>query len=188
MIMWGRQGEDLVLSLSPEGVRFLREQWSWLRELVRWQLIGSTDDPLAGLTGLPVPNGPIDGRLAYVVDYWCGTEETGPVRQLWEGWVLHDLEHALSRVLRTLPRHGGEVQLPGRGHPAAAEWGWMLETLHVVLDVSGRVSMPGAPGRVLPPPPSGPDAEHYRRSLRWLEIVLETLAQAERAAQAPATD
>lgn len=188
MIMWDRQGEDLLLSLSPEGVRFLREQWSWLRELVRWQLAGCSDDPLAEVTGLPVTVGPIDGRLAYVVDYWCGTEERGPVRQVWEGWVLHDLEHALTRVLGTLPRHGGEVELPGRGPSIAAEWRWMLETLHVVLDVSGRVNAPGAPDRVLPPPPSGPDAENYRRSLRWLEMVLDTLAQAERAAPAPATD
>lgn len=188
MIMWDRRGEDLFLSLTPDGVRFLREQWSWLRELVRWQLSACTDDPLADLTGLPVPSGPIDGRLAYVVDYWCGTEETGPVRPVWEGWVLHDLERALSRVLGTLPRHGGVVQLPGRGHPAAAEWGWMLETLHVVLDVSGRVTKPGHPERALPPRPCAADAENYRRSLRWLELVLDALAQAERTAPAQATD
>jgi hypothetical protein len=155
---------------------------------VRWQLGGCTDDPLSQLTGLPVPTGPIDGRLAYVVDYWCGTEETGPIRQVWEGWVLHDLEHSLTRVLGTLPRHGGVVQLPGQSYPAAAEWGWMLETLHVVLDVSGRVTRPGNPDRTLPPRPSVADAENYRRSLRWLEMVLDALAQAERAAQAPATD
>jgi hypothetical protein len=188
MITWDRHGEDLLLSLSPEGVRFLREQWSWLRELVRWQLGSCTGDPLAQITGLPVPLGQIDGRLAYVVDYWCGTDERGPVRKLWEGWVLSDLERALTRVLGTLPRHGGEVELPGRAHPVAAEWGWMLETLHVVLDVSGRVSTSGDPERQLPPPPSGPDAENYRRSLRWLEMVLDTLAQAERAAPASATE
>jgi hypothetical protein len=191
MVICDRQGDELLLSLSPEGVRFLREQWSWLRELVRWQLSGCTDDPLSQLTGLPVPTGPIDGRLAYVVDYWCGTEENGPVRQVWEGWVLHDLEHSLSRVLGTLPRHGGVVQLPGQGYPAAAEWGWMLETLHVVLDVSGRVSTQGAPERMLPPPPSAQDTDSYRRSLRWLEMVLDALAQAGqagRAAPAGATD
>ncbi|HEU0087168.1 MAG TPA: hypothetical protein VFQ77_05910 [Pseudonocardiaceae bacterium] len=188
MITWDRRGGDLLLSLSPEGVRFLREQWSWLRELVRWQLANCTGDPLAELTGLPVPTGPIDGRLAYVVDYWCGTEETGPVRPVWEGWVLYDLERALTRVLSTLPRHGGVVQLPGGGHPALAEWGWMLETLHVVLDVSGRVSRPGNPDRALPPRPSPADVENYRRSLRWLEMVLDALAQAERTAPAPATD
>jgi hypothetical protein len=129
--------------------------------------------------------------LAYVVDYWCGTEENGPVRQVWEGWVLHDLEHSLSRVLGTLPRHGGVVQLPGQGYPAAAEWGWMLETLHVVLDVSGRVTTQGAPERMLPPPPSAQDTDSYRRSLRWLEMVLGALAQAGqagRAAPAGATD
>lgn len=188
MIMWDRRGEDLLLSLSPEGVRFLREQWSWLRDLVRWQLAACTKDPLAKLTGMPVPVGPIDGRLAYVVDYWCGTAESGPVRPVWEGWVLHDLERVLSRVLSTLPRHGGVVRLPGRGHPAAAEWGWMLETLHVVLDVSGRVTRKGHPERALPPRPLAADAENYRRSLCWLEMVLDTLAQAARTAQAPATD
>jgi hypothetical protein len=188
MVICDRQGDELLLSLSPEGVRFLREQWSWLRELVRWQLGGCTDDPLSQLTGLPVLTGPIDGRLAYVVDYWCGTEETGPIRQVWEGWVLHDLEHSLTRVLGTLPRHGGVVQLPGQSYPAAAEWGWMLETLHVVLDVSGRVSTPGAPERMLPPPPSAEDADSYRRSLRWLEMVLDALAQAGRAASTGASD
>ncbi|HEY3690766.1 MAG: hypothetical protein QOH09_4940 [Pseudonocardiales bacterium] len=180
MVICDRQGELLLLTLSPEGVRFLREQWSWLRELVRWQLAGCTDDPLAQVTGLPVPIGAIDGRLAYVVDYWCGTKETGPVRQLWEGWVLHDLEHSLTRVLSTLPRHGGVVQLPGHGYPSAAEWGWMLETLHVVLDVSGRVSITGSPDRILPPAPSAQDTESYRRSLRWLEMVIDALAQAQR--------
>jgi hypothetical protein len=187
MIMWDRRGENLMLSLSPEGVRFLREQWSWLRELVRWQLGACSNDPLAVLTGLPVPVTRIDGRLAYVVDYWCGTEEHGPVRRLWEGWVLHDLERSLSRVLGTLPRQGGVVQLPGKVNSVAAEWGWMLETLHVVLDVSGRINTPGEPGRVLPPPPSGRDVENYRRGLRWLEMVLDALAQAERTTEA-ATD
>lgn len=188
MITWDRRGDDLLLSLSPEGVRFLREQWLWLRALVRWQLGTCSQDPLAELTGLPVPTGPIDGRLAYVVDYWCGSAESGPVRLVWEGWVLHDLERALSRVLGMLPRCGGVVQLPGGGHPATVEWGWMLETLHVVLDVSGRVTKPGRPDRTLPPRPSAADAEKYRRSLRWLEMVLDTLAQAERAAPAPAAD
>lgn len=188
MIMWDLRGENLMLTLSPEGVRFLREQWSWLRELVRWQLAASSDDPLARLTGLPVPTAPIDGRLSYVVDYWCGTSEDGPVRQLWEGWVLHDLERSLSRVLGTLPRQGGVVQLPNKAKSVAAEWGWMLETLHVVLDVSGRVNVPGEPGRVLPPAPSGQDVENYRRSLRWLELVLDALAQAERTTEASATD
>jgi hypothetical protein len=157
MIGWDRQGEDLLLSLSPEGVRFLREQWSWLRELVRWQLAGCSDDPLAELTGLPVSTGPIDGRLAYVVDYWCGTEEHGPVRQVWEGWVLHDLERALTRVLGTLPRHGGEVELPGRSHPAATEWGWMLRA------GSGVAAAAVGPGcRELPPQPAlaGDGARH----------------------------
>ena len=64
----------------------------------------------------------------------------------------------------------------------------MLETLHVVLDVSGRVSRPGNPDRALPPRPSPADVENYRRSLRWLEMVLDALAQAERTAPAPATD
>ena len=187
MIRWDRQGEDLLLSVSPEGVRFLREQWTWLRELVRWQLGNCTPDPLAELTGLPVPTGPIDGRLAYVVDYWCGTEETGPVRPVWEGWVLYDLQQALTRALGTLPHRGGVVVLPAQGQ-LAAEWGWMLETLHVVLDVSGRVNIPVRPGRVLPPRPCAEDAENYRASLLWLERVLDTLAQAERAAPAPATD
>lgn len=187
MIRWDRHGEDLLLSVSPEGVRFLREQWTWLRELVRWQLGNCTADPLAELTGLPVPTGPIDGRLAYVVDYWCGTEETGPVRPVWEGWVLHDLQQALTRALDTLPRYGGVVVLPAQGHPTA-EWGWMLETLHVVLDVSGRVNIPARPGRALPPRPSAEDAENYRASLRWLEMVLDTLAQTERTAPASATD
>jgi hypothetical protein len=66
-----------------------------------------------------------------------------------------------------------------------------LETLHVVLDVSGRVSTQGAPERMLPPPPSAQDTDSYRRSLRWLEMVLDALAQAGqagRAAPAGATD
>lgn len=187
MVLWDRRGEDLLLSVSPEGVRFLREQWTWLRELVRWQFATCSADPLAELTGLPVPTGSIDGRLAYVVDYWCGIEEAGAVRALWEGWVLHDLEHALSRALATLPRRGGVVVLPARGYPTA-EWGWMLETLHVVLDVSGRVSRPTHPDRALPPRPSPEEAKNYRASLRWLEMVLDTLAQAERTAPASATD
>jgi hypothetical protein len=62
----------------------------------------------------------------------------------------------------------------------------MLETLHVVLDVSGRVSTPGAPERMLPPPPSAEDADSYRRSLRWLEMVLDALAQGGRATAAGA--
>lgn len=185
MIMSDRRGEELLLSLSPEGVRFLHEQWSRLRELVRWQLGNCSTDPLAELTGLPVPTGPIDERLAYVVDYWCGTEERGLVRQVWEGWLLHDLEHALSRALGTLPRHGGVVRLPGRGHPATIEWGSMLDTLRVVLDISSRMIQPGHPERVLPPPAA--DAENYRLSLCWLELVLDTLAQAVRATPARAT-
>src|SRR5581483_8283252 len=111
MVICDRQGEQLLLTLSPEGVRFLREQWSWLRELVRWQLAGCTDDPLAEVTGLPVPIGTIDGRLAYVVDYWCGTQETGLVRKLWEGWVLHDLEHSLTRVKGAKRRSNPERRL-----------------------------------------------------------------------------
>lgn len=227
MIMWDRRGEDLVLLLSPDGVRFLREQWSWLRELVRWQIGTCTTDPLARITGLPVPVEPIDGRLAYVVDYWCGPEDSGPnpagsnqagsnqagsnqagsgvagssptgstetgapgpLRAVWEAWVLDDLDHALTRVLSTLPRHGGVVQLPGRNRQAIAEWGWMLETLYVVLDVSGRVNnRPLHPGRKLPVRPTAADTENYRRSLRWLEMVLDTLAQAERTSPARAAD
>ena len=60
--------------------------------------------------------------------------------------------------------------------------------LHVVLDVSGRVSIPGSPERMLPPPPSAQDTDSYRRSLRWLEMVLDALAQAGRAAPASASD
>lgn len=187
MIMWGRRGENLLLSVSPEGVHFLREQWTWLRALVRWQLATCSADPLAELTGLPVPTGPVEGRLAYVVDYWCGRAETGPVRRVWEGWVLHDLERALVRVLDALPRRGGVVALPAGGQ-LTAEWGLMLETLHVVLDVSSRVSRPAHPERVLPPRPCAEDVENYRASLRWLEMVLDTLAQAERTAPASATD
>jgi hypothetical protein len=92
---------------------------------------------------------------------------------------MHDLEHSLTRVLATLPRYGGVVALPGYGHPSAAEWGWMLETLHVVLDVSGRVSIMGSPERILPPAPSAQDTESYRRSLRWLEMVINALRQAQ---------
>ncbi|MGH3930162.1 MAG: hypothetical protein ACRDTF_09320 [Pseudonocardiaceae bacterium] len=146
MIKRDRCGEEL--SLSPEGVRFLREQWSRLRDLVRWQLRDCSTDPLAELTGMPVPTGPIDWRLAYLVDYWCGTEECGPVRQVREGWLLHGLEHALSRVLGMLPRYGGVVRLPGRGHPVTVEWGSMVETLHVMLDlldISERVRTPSHP-------------------------------------------
>jgi hypothetical protein len=184
--MWDRRGQELLLSLHPEGVRFLREQWSWLRELVRWQLEDCSTDPLAGLTSLPVPTGPIDRRLGYVVDYWCGIEERGPVRRVWEGWVLHDLERALSRVLSTLPRHGGVVTLPGRRHPATVEWACMLETLYVVLDSSVRVTTPDHPERAGPPRPSGADAENCRSSLRWLDLVLDTLVPAERTTQARA--
>ncbi|MGH3980045.1 MAG: hypothetical protein ACRDRZ_13770 [Pseudonocardiaceae bacterium] len=184
MVTWDRHSDDLVLSLSPEGVRFLREQWCWLRELVRWQLGSTTDDPLAELTGLPVPTGRIDGRLAYVVDYWSGVDEPAPVRCVREAWVLHDLEQGLGRVLASLPRHGGHVALPD----PADEWGWMIETLHVVLDVSGRVNAAGDPSRALPPEPSPEEAEDYRRSLEWLELVLDALAEARRAAQAAAGD
>lgn len=182
MVTWNRHGDELVLSLSPEGVRFLREQWSWLRELVRWQLGATTDDPLAGLTGLPIPTRPIDGRLAYVVDYWSGTDEPAPVRRVREGWVLHDLEQGLDRALALLPRHGGAVTLP---HPAH-QWGWMIETLHVVLDVSGRVNAAGDPARALPPEPSAEEAEDYRRSLEWLDLVLGALTEAGWTAPAPA--
>ena len=131
MVICDRQGEQLLLTLSPEGVRFLREQWSWLRELVRWQLAGCTDDPLAEVTGLPVPIGTIDGRLAYVVDYWCGTKETGPVRQLWEGWVLHDLEHPEAHrqhregddddVLQHREPDGDLAAIFGEGHDLAPQ-------------------------------------------------------------------
>jgi hypothetical protein len=44
---------------------------------------------------------------------------------------------------------------------------------------------------MLPPPPSAQDTDSYRRSLRWLEMVLDALAQAGqagRAAPASATD
>jgi hypothetical protein len=172
--MFGGRGEELWLSLSSEGVRFLREQWSWLRELVRWQLRGCSTDPLAELTGLPVPPGPIDSRLARIVDYWCDTREQGPVQQLREGWLLHDLEHALDRVLGTLPRYGGVVTLPGRGHPATVEWGSMLETLHVVMAVYGQTTQPGLPTDL-----SAADAENHWLSMCWLELVLDTLAQAD---------
>lgn len=184
MVSWSPSGDGMMLSLSPEGVRFLREQWSWLRALVQWQINRCTADPLAELVGLPVPVGPIDGRLAYVVDYWCGREEPEPVRLVWEGWVLHDLERSLGRVLATLPRHGGSVDLPYPGHPRTAEWGWMVETLHVVLDVSGRIHTRCDPARRLPPPPSAVEAENYRRSLLWLERVLDALARAKRATPA----
>ena len=185
MVTWERQDDHLLLALLPEGVRFLREQWSWMRDLVRWQLTSCTDDPLAELVGLPVPTGPLDGRLAYVVDYWCGRSEPPPVRRVWEGWVLHDLQQSLDRVLASLPRLGGVVRLPAVG-PEAPEWGWMLETLHVVLDVSGRVHTTVDPARRMPPAPSPEEAENYRRSLLWLESVLDALAQAERTAPAPA--
>ncbi|MQA16350.1 MAG: hypothetical protein GEV09_20040 [Pseudonocardiaceae bacterium] len=188
MLNWNRHGDDLLLSLSPEGVRFLREQWSWLRELVRWQLSAATDDPLAALTGLPVPTGSIDGRLAYVVDYWSGTDDPAPVRRVREAWVLHDVERGLARALASLPRHGGVVRLPERIDGATAEWASMIETLHVVLDVSGRVNAAGDPGRVLPPEPGPAEAADYRRSLLWLELVLEVLVEAGRTAQAPAGD
>lgn len=188
MINWDRHDEDLLLSLSPEGVRFLREQWSWLHELVRWQLSIASDDPLAALTGLPVPVGSIDGRLAYVVDYWSGSGEPPPLRRVREGWVLYDVERGLHRALASLPPHGGVVRLPERIDGVTAEWGAMIETLHVVLDVSGRVNATGDPGRTLPPAPAPDEAEDYRRSLLWLELVLEALAEARRTAQAPATD
>lgn len=193
MVTWDRHGDGLLLSLSPEGVRFLREQWAWLRDLVCWQLSRCSSDPLATLAGLPVIVGPVDGRLAYVVDYWCGGEDPHPVRRVREGWVLHDLDVGLGRVLATLPRRGGIVHIPSqiggaRSDGALAEWGWMIETLHVVLDVSGRVSFEGDPSRALPPAPGPEETEVYRCSLRWLEAVLDVLAQAERAAQAPAGD
>lgn len=188
MINWDRHDEDLLLSLSPEGVRFLREQWSWLRELVRWQLSASTDDPLAALTGLPVPLGDIDGRLGYVVDYWSGTDEPSPVRRVREGWVLYDVERGLHRALASLRPDDGVVRLPERIDGVTAEWGAMIETLHVVLDVSGRVNTPGDPGRTLPPAPAPGEAEDYRRSLQWLELVLDALAEARRTAQTPAGD
>jgi hypothetical protein len=60
----------------------------------------------------------------------------------------------------------------------------MLETLHVVLDVSGRVSITGSPERILPPVPSAQDTESYRRSLRWLELVIDALAQAQKTTPA----
>ncbi|MGQ0776961.1 MAG: hypothetical protein ACT4NY_21505 [Pseudonocardiales bacterium] len=179
MIMWDRCGEELLLSLSPEGVHFLREQWLRLRKLVRKQLRNCSTDPLAELTGIPVPTGPIDWRLAYLVDYWCGTEECGPVQQVRQGWLLHGLERALSRVLAALPRHGGVVVLPARGHPATVEWGSMLETLHVVLDVldvSDRVIDSGDSERVLLRRCVA-DAENNRLMRRWLELVHDTLAQ-----------
>ena len=78
MVICDRQGEQLLLTLSPEGVRFLREQWSWLRELVRWQLAGCTDDPLAQVTGLPVPIGSIDGR-AWVLHAGTRRRDDGAV-------------------------------------------------------------------------------------------------------------
>lgn len=184
--MLGWRGEELLLSLSPEGVRFLREQWSGLRELVRWQLSCCSTDPLAELTGLPVPTGPIDWRLAYLVDYWCGIEECGPVRQVREGRLLHGLEPALGRALAMLPRCGGVVTLPGWGHPATIEWSLMVETLHVVLDICGRVRKPGRTERVLTPSRSAANVESYRRSLRWLELVLDTLADAEHTSWARA--
>ncbi len=192
MVTWDRNGDALLLSLSPDGVRFLREQWLWLRDLVRWQLARCSPDPLAALVGLPVSIGVIDGRLAYVVDYWCGTDDPPAVRSVREGWVLHDIEVGIGRALASLPRHGGVVALPTQvgGIPsdgAIAEWGWMIETLHVVLDVSGRISGRWEdPARLLPPPPEADEVEVYQRSLHWLEAVLEALAQAERAAQAPA--
>ncbi|MGH3550136.1 MAG: hypothetical protein ACRDQU_18890, partial [Pseudonocardiaceae bacterium] len=74
------------------------------------------------------------------------------------------------------------------GYPSAAEWGWMLETLHVVLDVSGRVSIKGSPDRILPPAPSAQDTESYRRSLRWLELVIDALTQAQRSTPATPAD
>lgn len=185
MFTWDPRSGELQLSLTPEGVRFLREQWSWLRELVHWQLGSTTDDPLAEITGLPVPVGVIDGRLAYVVDHWCGEGEPAPVRRVFEGWVLHDLEDGLGRVLAALPRRGGLVGLPGSALP---EWGWMIETLHVVLDVSGRVHLDGDPDRRLPPPPSPDEVENYRRSLLWLDTVLDALVRAEGTAPAPTRD
>lgn len=188
MINWDRHDENLLVSLSAEGVRFLREQWSWLRELVRWQISMATDDPLAALTGLPVPVGSIDGRLAYVVDYWSGSDEPLSVRRVREGWVLYDVERGLHRALVSLPPHGGVVRLPERIDGVTAEWGAMIETLHVVLDVSGRVNATGDPDRRLPPEPAPDEAEDYRRSLLWLELVLEALAEARRTAQAPAGD
>lgn len=188
MVNWDRQGDELLLSLTAEGVRFLREQWRWLHELLRWQLAAATDDPLAALTGLPIPVGSIDGRLAYVVDYWSGTDEPAPVRRVREGWVLYDVERGLSRALASLPRDGGVVRLRERIDGVTAEWCSMVETLHVVLDVSGRVNAPGDPGRALPPEPAPDEAEDYRRSLLWLEMVLEALAEAGRTAQAPAGD
>ncbi len=188
MVNWDRHGDELLLSLSAEGVRFLREQWTWLRELVGWQLATATDDPLAALTGLPIPVGAVDGRLAYVVDYWSGTDEPDPVRRVREGWVLYDVERGLRRALASLPRHGGVVRLPERVDGVTAEWGSMIETLHVVLDVSGRVNARIDPGRTLPPEPAPDELEDYRRSLLWLELVLETLAEACRTAQAPAGD
>ncbi|MGH3915496.1 MAG: hypothetical protein ACRDTC_19130 [Pseudonocardiaceae bacterium] len=179
MIMWVRHGEKLLLSLSPEGVRFLREQWSALRDLVRRQLSCCSTDPLAELTGLPVPTGPIDWRLACVVDYWCGTEERGPIRQVWEGQLLEGLEHALSRVLGMLPRCGGVATLPDWEHPATAEWGLMLETLYVVLDVSDRMRRPGHREGVPGPRTAPASLDNCQLSLRWLELVLDTLVQAE---------
>ncbi|MDQ3150846.1 MAG: hypothetical protein M3R63_03700 [Actinomycetota bacterium] len=211
MVTWDRNGDALLLAVSPDGVRFLREQWLWLRDLVRWQLARCSPDPLAALVGLPVSVGAIDGRLAYVVDYWCGTDDPPAVRRVREGWVLHDIEIGLGRVLAALPRHGGVVEMPSRvggtrSDGVVVEWGWMIETLHVVLDVSGRISDQWEPSssesspsrtlsartpqrdseRLLPPPPAAEEIEVYQRSLQWLEAVLDALAQAERAAQAPA--
>jgi hypothetical protein len=57
----------------------------------------------------------------------------------------------------------------------------MLETLHVVLDVSGRVSITDSPDRILPPAPSPEETDSYRRSLRWLEMVIDALRQAQRS-------
>ncbi|MGH8920026.1 MAG: hypothetical protein ACRD0H_17125 [Actinomycetes bacterium] len=180
MIMWVRCGEKLLLSLSSEGVRFLRERWLGLRDLVRGELACCSTDPLAELTGLPVVTTPIDWRLAYVVDCWCGTGERGPIRQVWEGQLLDGLEQALSRALGMLPRSGGVVTLPGWGHSATVEWALMVETLHMVLDVSCRVPKPGRPERGLTPSLSAAHRQNCRLSLRWLELVLDTLVQTER--------
>lgn len=186
MVTWEYDGSVLVLSLTSEGVRFLREQWSWLGELARWQLARCSDDPLAELTGLPIPTGPIDGRLAYVVDRWGGAGVPDPVRRVREAAVLHDLEVRVERALASLPRLGGSVRLPGRS--AVGQWRWAVETLHVVLDVSGRINIVGSPDRNLPTPPSADETEVYRRSLRWLELVLDALTRAERAAHSRTGD
>jgi hypothetical protein len=37
----------------------------------------------------------------------------------------------------------------------------------------------GSPERILPPAPSAQDTESYRRSLRWLEMVINALRQAQ---------